>query len=160
MSRILYSVAKALELIHKKDRIHRDIKSDNILFGVRDEVKLADFGFATKLTEAARQRQSLVGTAHWMAPEMLDRKGYGNKIDIWALGIVAVEMCDTEPPFWRVDRKNLYLHILNEPMGPQRPDEWSRDLINFIDLCLVKDPEQRADIDRLLAHPFLLFMLL
>jgi serine/threonine protein kinase len=56
MSRILRSVALALQLIHSKQRIHRDIKSDNILFGARDEVKLADFGFATKLTEETQAR--------------------------------------------------------------------------------------------------------
>ena len=100
MSRILKSVALALRLIHSKNRIHRDMKSDNILFGARDEVKLADFGFATKLSEQVQMRQSLVGTTHWMAPEMLVKRGYDMKVDIWALGIVAVEMCDGEPPFW------------------------------------------------------------
>jgi serine/threonine protein kinase len=62
------------------------------LFGARDEVKLADFGFATKLSDEAAARQSLVGTTHWMAPEMLTRRGYDTKVDVWALGIVCVEV--------------------------------------------------------------------
>jgi serine/threonine protein kinase len=49
---------------------HFKTQSDNILFGGRDEVRLADFGFATKLTEEVQARQSLVGTTHWMAPEV------------------------------------------------------------------------------------------
>jgi serine/threonine protein kinase len=69
------------------------------LFGARDEVKLADFGFATKLSDEAAARQSLVGTTHWMAPEMLTRRGYDTKIDVWALGIVCVEVCASAPLF-------------------------------------------------------------
>lgn len=117
IARVVRAVCEALQLIHSRNRIHRDIKSDNILFGARDEVKLADFGFATKLTETAQQRQSLVGTTHWMAPEMITRGGYGQKVDVWAVGIVAIEMADGEPPFWGIERKQVYKNILNDPMG-------------------------------------------
>jgi serine/threonine protein kinase len=140
------------------------------LFGARDEVKLADFGFATKLSDEAAARQSLVGTTHWMAPEMLTRRGYDTKVDVWALGIVCIEvstdcsllllilciqMCDAEPPFWHVERREVYSMILNEPMGPKQPDEWSRELLSFVALCLTKDPLLRPDVPTLLAHPFL-----
>jgi serine/threonine protein kinase len=105
------------------------------LFGVRDEVKLADFGFATKLSDESAMRQSLVGTTHWMAPEMLSRRGYDTKVkqkenwvllclksaqvDVWSLGIVLIEMCDGEPPFWGIDRREVFSKILNDPMGPK-----------------------------------------
>ncbi len=155
MSRVLRSVASALQLIHSKKRVHRDIKSDNILFGARDEVKLADFGFATRLSDEAAARQSLVGTTHWMAPEMLTRRGYDTKVDVWALGVVAIEMCDGEPPFWHAERRDVYAMILNDPMLPRHPEDWSSDLLAFVALCLTKDPLLRPDVSQLLAHPFL-----
>lgn len=155
MARILRSVAEGLRLIHSKQRIHRDIKSDNILFGVRSEVKLADFGFATKLTEEQAARVSMVGTTHWMAPEMLTRRGYDQKVDVWALGIVACEMCDGEPPFWGIERREVYCRILNEPMGPRVPSDWSPELQSFIAACLTKEPMLRPDVAQLLEHPFL-----
>lgn len=155
MSRILRSVATALKLIHSKQRIHRDIKSDNILFGARDEVKLADFGFATKLTEEVQARQSLVGTTHWMAPEMLMRKGYDMGVDVWALGIVLIEMCDGEPPFWGIDRREVYSRILHDKVTVKNPEEWSSELNSFLAMVLVKSSKERPPVEAVLEHSFL-----
>ena len=65
-------------------------------------------------------------------------------------------MCDGEPPFWNVERRDVYAKILNETMGPRNPEDWSADLVSFVAACLVKDPLLRPDITTLLAHPFLM----
>ncbi len=101
-------------------------------------MKLADFGFATKLSDESAARQSLVGTTHWMAPEMLTRRGYDTKVDVWSLGIVLIEMCDGEPPFWGLERREVFGKILNDPIGPKNPEAWSSDLISFVAACLTK----------------------
>mmetsp|Transcript_3108 Transcript_3108/g.10463 ORF Transcript_3108/g.10463 Transcript_3108/m.10463 type:complete len:225 (+) Transcript_3108:834-1508(+) len=87
-------VALALSFLHTRSRIHRDIKSDNILIGLDGSVKLADFGYCVQLTEEAGRRNSLVGTPYWMAPELIRTQYYNEKVDIWSLGIMAIEAVD------------------------------------------------------------------
>jgi serine/threonine protein kinase len=72
----------ALAYMHRQFRLHRDIKSDNVLVGRDGEVKVADFGFAVSLTNQEAKRTSVVGTPYWMAPELIRGQPYDAKVGV------------------------------------------------------------------------------
>jgi len=145
-----------LQYIHSLHRIHRDIKSDNILLGSRGEVKLADFGYAAQLTQEKTKRNTIVGTPYWMAPELIRGQEYDQKVDIWSLGIMAMEMAEGEPPYMEFPPLRALFLITTKGIPPLKDtDKWSRGFADFVAQCLEKDAEKRPYAANLLKHPFL-----
>jgi len=150
------NVLQGLAFIHKHWRIHRDIKSDNILVGFDGSVKIADFGFAVNLTVEKDRRQSVVGTPYWMAPELIRGEAYDAKVDIWSYGITMLELADGEPPLMSEPVMRALLMItLQPPPVLRNPSRWSRALNHFIARCLSKDLALRSRAEDLLLHPLM-----
>eukprot|EP01124_Arcella_intermedia_P016230 TRINITY_DN22830_c0_g1_i1.p1 TRINITY_DN22830_c0_g1~~TRINITY_DN22830_c0_g1_i1.p1 ORF type:complete len:490 (-),score=138.50 TRINITY_DN22830_c0_g1_i1:91-1383(-) len=153
---VIWNVAKGLSFLHKKDRIHRDIKSDNILLTTDGQVKIGDFGFVAQLLGKDKKRRTRLGTPYWMAPEVIKGKKYDYTADVWSLGILVWECAEGDPPYYNLTKLKALLQITKYGCPPlNNVDAWSNEMNDFLKLCLKKKPEKRATMDMLLKHPWL-----
>ncbi|KAK6277397.1 hypothetical protein POUND7_017720 [Theobroma cacao] len=146
-------ILHGLKYLHDRNVVHRDIKCANILVDASGSVKLADFGLAkaTKLNDV----KSCKGTAYWMAPEVVNRKGqgYGLPADIWSLGCTVLEMLTGLFPYSHLECMQALFRIgRGEP--PPVPDSLSKDAREFILQCVQVNPDARPTAAKLLQHPF------
>ena len=147
-----------LNYLHsEKKKIHRDIKSGNLLLTHAGDCKLADFGVSAELATTLSKRKTVIGTPYWMAPEVLQSLEYNGKADIWSLAITAIELAVGEPPLSNIHPMRAIFMIPNTD-PPQLPDpkNWSAEFNDFLKQCLVKDPDKRPTAAQLLqSHKFI-----
>ncbi|CDH52331.1 serine threonine kinase [Lichtheimia corymbifera JMRC:FSU:9682] len=155
IARVARDILRAMTRIHRLHRIHRDIRSDNILLNVRGEVKLSDFSHCAQLSKAQPKRSSIVGTPYWMAPEVIKGQAYDAKADIWSLGVLMLEMMQGDPPYVEYPPLRAVFLIASSGLPSLvKPDHWSNELKDFVQLCTMTEPEDRPDAAGLLKHAF------
>lgn len=147
---------RGLMYLHKSKKIHRDIKSGNILLTDKGECKLADFGVSAELTSTFAKRVTMIGTPYFMAPEVLQSNDYDAKADIWSIGITAYELAIGAPPHADVHPLRAIFVIPSSP-PPTLPEDgnFSPEFKDFLRLCLQKSSDARPTAEQLLKHPFL-----
>ncbi|KAF1799104.1 camp-dependent protein kinase [Mucor lusitanicus] len=120
-------VLLAIEYFHSKDIIYRDLKPENLLLDSQGHIKITDFGFAKHVPDIT---WTLCGTPDYLAPEVIQSKGYGMAVDWWSLGILIFEMLAGHPPFYDDDHLKLYEKILQGKIKwPAYFDPHAKDLL-------------------------------
>eukprot|EP00013_Stygamoeba_regulata_P009852 CAMPEP_0177669790 /NCGR_PEP_ID=MMETSP0447-20121125/23674_1 /TAXON_ID=0 /ORGANISM="Stygamoeba regulata, Strain BSH-02190019" /LENGTH=608 /DNA_ID=CAMNT_0019176771 /DNA_START=146 /DNA_END=1969 /DNA_ORIENTATION=- len=149
-------ILEGLYYLHEKNIIHRDIKAANVLLTEDGEAKLADFGISKQMSQVGDAgTMTFIGTPLWMSPEIVLGKSYGFNVDVWSLGITAIEMADGLPPYGDVHpMRAMYQIPFKPPPTLRTPGDFSPEFNDFIARCLTKDADQRPDALTLLKHPF------
>lgn len=143
-------VLGGLVYLHDQGTIHRDIKGANILTTKEGIAKLADFGVATRQVTNG-QPHGVVGTPHWMAPEVVLMQEPTPSCDIWSLGSTIVELKTGRPPHGDLgDIAAMYATVQEDI--PPIPTESSGSLRDFLGLCFEKDPALRVKARDLVGH--------
>lgn len=152
---VLQQLMKGFEEMVGNGYIHRDIKPENAL--MKDNIaKVADFGFAVKVDIAGRQLiRECCGTPLYMAPQLLERREYTAKSDIWSIGILAFELVFGKQP-WPCRDCNSYLqNIKNMPLKFPFDKTISEEYKDFLRRCLKVNEDDRIGWDEVFKHPVL-----
>ncbi|XP_022104396.1 mitogen-activated protein kinase kinase kinase 2-like isoform X2 [Acanthaster planci] len=150
-------ILEGVAYLHISHIVHRDIKGANILRAGSGNVKLADFGASRRLQTIASYVtgiKSVTGTPYWMSPEVINGIGYGRKADVWSVGCTVVEMLTTKPPWADYEAMAAIFKIATQPTIPQLPSTVSDVARDFLQLMLIRDPQQRPWSHELLRHEF------
>jgi len=152
----LNQIIHALKYLHSNRVIHRDLKLGNLFLSDKMEIKVGDFGLATKLEFDGEKKRTICGTPNYIAPEILDGKvGHSYEVDIWSVGVIIYTMLVGKPPFETPDVKTTYKKIrMNSYSFPEHVplSEHAKGLITKI---LNLDPTRRPTLDEILEHSFM-----
>ena len=161
--RIARDVARALEYVHSKKIVHRDIKPDNVHIDASGKVKLMDFGIARAEGLSLTRAGFALGTPYYMAPELVLGQMATDQVDIYAFGILLFELLTGQKPIEGDTVERLFFQILNEPLNtePLRQAGLSDAIVALVLHCTAKKAEDRpgsfreviAELDRLMGAP-------
>ncbi|KAM3142373.1 hypothetical protein pb186bvf_005530 [Paramecium bursaria] len=154
----LCEIILALEDLHKRDIIFRDLKPDNIVIDAEGHVLLTDFGLSKEgIYEPHTGARSFCGSVAYLAPEMLKRCGHGKSVDWYLLGVVMYELLVGLPPYYANNREELFYNIENAAL--KIPSYISVEARNLLKSLLQRNPAKRlgsgkGDSDEVKAHQY------
>ena len=150
MKKYVKEVCSAVEHMHEKDVIHRDIKAENILLH-ENTVKICDFGWAVY---APMLRNTQCGTPIYTPPEIVKHQYYDKKVDIWCVGVLTYELLYGTSPF-EIRHPFDMAKIVEEQVFFSKEVKVTEEAKEFIERCLQKLPARRCNIKEALNHDFI-----
>jgi serine/threonine protein kinase len=152
---ILYQLVTAIEFLHSMPHpvIHRDLKPANVLLTKDNMVKIADFGWASVMQNKS-QTVTVAGTYQYLAPEIIEQKGYSTPVDVWMLGIIFYEMIAGKTPFEprKLGPRDDFLTPLIKNIRSKKPEftsDFNTQSKKLLVKLLEKKPKKRIKINEI-----------
>jgi len=150
-------ITSAIDYLHRRGIIYRDLKLENLLLDKDGHIKIADFGLCKEDIQWGKTTKTFCGTPEYLAPEVLEDNDYGRAVDWWGVGVVMYEMMVGRLPFYNRDHDILFELILMEDV--RFPKTISSEAKDFLSKLLIKTPADRLgggpeDAEAVKTHPF------
>lgn len=147
-------IAMALQYLHEKHILHRDLKTQNVFLTRTNIIKVGDLGIARVLEHQSDMASTLIGTPYYMSPELFSNQPYNYKSDVWALGCCVYEMATLKHAFNAKDMNSLVYRIIEGKLPPM-PKVYSPELAELIRTMLSRRPEERPSVRSILRQPYI-----
>lgn len=152
---IIKEILLAIRKLHSQGKIIKSLKTSSIFVSLNGDVKLLQFSFGKAFKEAMDKNKTfLAGTPVYLAPEVIENLEYSEKSDVWALGIIAIELFQGTNPFAEPQSPVTLFEIVHKN-PPKLTKPSSNEFREFVDLCLKKDKDKRGSVDSLLNSKFM-----
>jgi len=147
-------IVAGLEYLHSSGVVYRDLKPENLLLTNEGHVVMMDFGLSKEgLHDKDDRTATFCGTPEYLAPEVLEGRGYNKAVDWWSFGTLMFEMLTGLPPFYCEDVQIMYTRIMTAEL--EIPDNISPEAGDLLSKLLERDPELRLqDPEKIKRHPF------
>lgn len=150
---LVKQICLACLFLHEKRIVHRDLKLGNLFINEQMELKVGDFGLATRISDGNERKLTLCGTPNYIAPEILLKKGHGFEADVWSLGCIVYTLVVGKPPFESSDLKETYRRIRHNEFVI--PASVPNEVRQFITKMLQTEPSKRPSMKQIMDDPYL-----
>ncbi|GAB2301183.1 hypothetical protein Dimus_035218 [Dionaea muscipula] len=141
-------IARGMEFVHSRGIIHRDLKPENVLIDQHFHMKIADFGTACEEAHVDHFSDD-PGTYRWMAPEMIKRKPYGRKVDVYSFGLILWAMVAGSTPYEDMNPVQAAFAVVSKNMRPEFPKCCPLAMQALIEQCWSSHPKKRPEFSQI-----------
>ena len=161
---IAQQIMLGLNYLHLQSITHRDMKPENVLLVSKDldnfDIKISDLGFAQKFEKGGKGMTLVLGSPLYMAPELVNRQPYTEKVDVWSLGVIVYQLLSGRTPFESDSIKKIDYNINHKKVTFEttKRENWSDvspEAKQFIGRCLERDPTKRPSVRELFREPWI-----